>query len=138
MPPPTAWAAFERRFHPSCSVTGTIGRLTAARRIGDPMVGGPIYGGDGAISHDEGADIAAGFINIFLHVIDVMIVIAQRLPMLQNGFSAVAIMHARQQPPPGTGDRFQHSRIFYVFDGLHSAVRRECHARMRLRDAGSA
>ena len=59
-----------------------------------------------------------GLVDVFLHVIDVVIVISQRLPVLQDGFGAIAIMYSRQQPSPGTGNGFEHSRVLDIFNGL--------------------
>ena len=69
------------------------------------MVRLAIDGGDSTVANDESPDIATGFIHVLLNVIDVMIVIAQGLPVLEDGFSAIAVMDAREQSSPGAGYR---------------------------------
>ena len=64
------------------------------------MIGRAINGRDGAVADDEGADIAPGLVDIFLHVISVMVVIAERLPVFQDRFGAVSVVDARQAAAP--------------------------------------
>ena len=114
-----------------------VAGLAAARRVGDPVLGVAVDGGDRLVADDKGANVALRLGHVFLDVEDAVVIRAQHFLVLEDGLGRLAVVDLAQQPPPRTDSRLEHDRIAELLDRLQCTLGRIGHQAARLRHAGT-
>src|SRR5207237_963144 len=127
-----------RRAHAELAELGghrTVGRLTAARGVREPVLARAVDRGDRLVADDERADVAPRLGDVLLDVIDGMEVVPEYVLVLDDRLRRLAVVDLRDEAAPRADERLHHDGIAQLLDRRERGPRGEGHARTRARHA---
>src|SRR5690242_9178791 len=93
-----------------------------------------INGANCAVANNEGANITLWFVDILLHIVSVVGVVAHDFTMLNDGFGTFTVIHFGEKATPRTSHGFENGGIANRFNRFYCAFFREGNTRVWLGD----
>src|SRR5438477_176398 len=94
----------------------TVGRLTAARGVRDPVLARAVDRCDRLVADDERADVAPRLGDVLLDVIDGMEVVPEYVLVLDDRLRRLAVVDLRDEAAPRADERLHHDGIAQLLD----------------------